>query len=359
MDGTYDFEPLLLERLTHYQSGTRVIHSAPCGVLPEPTPPIFGDSHPQALIHVALLDGNTLVGALVVSMEAASRDWTADDVSLTESVASIARSAVDLDRLRIREHSLRSSFLSALLPRHAKVIPGLETSIIYRPADAEAGVGGDFYDVFPIDSDRTALVVGDVSGRGMAAAFQVAALRNMLRFALCQRGSLVDAVRLVNSVVVKNEILTDFATMFVAVYDATDKTLTYVCCGQEPALLRRRSSDQVVLLMPTAPVVGIDEDLPFEERTVELESGDLLLVYTDGLTDVGLPACQLSSVSRLIQTLRHCRPPFSAQGSLDSVMVGVIDYAKQGCRSANNEILVEQACEFKDDVCVMAIVFTE
>ena len=190
-----------------------------------------------------------------------------------------------------REHNIAAQLQGALQPELPGALSGLAVSKYYEPSlSEEAGVGGDFYDCFHLDTNkrRAALIVGDVSGKGLAAAIQVAAVRHGLRAALYMVNQISDAVGSLNDMLVEQEALAAFATLFVGIYDSTSRTLSYVNCGQEPALLRRAATGAVEELASTGPILGCFTGVDFPEKTVILEPGDALAIFSDGLTEVGI-----------------------------------------------------------------------
>lgn len=230
-----------------------------------------GTSFPVAYSAAPILENGTVLGAVV----------TFADIS--------ERKVLERERERIaeRERNIAQQLQAALTPSIPDQTSGMALAKYYKAALEEAGVGGDFYDVFPVDKGCTALVVGDLSGKGLAAATQVATVRNMLRYALYRARTIAGALEGLNSLLAEQELLTGFATLFVATYDSMGRILTYVNCGQEPALVRRAAGGSVELLPPTGPVLGTFEGAIFEERKMTLEPGDVLAVFTDGLTEVG------------------------------------------------------------------------
>ncbi len=147
----------------------------------------------RALLRVALRrDGE--VSALTGAMAHGPRAWTADEAALLAEAATQTRAALDLAQVRRREQAIAATLQDALRPRLPERVPGLDLADFYRPALDEAYVGGDFFDVFPLDKSLIALVVGDVSGKGLAAASQVATVRNMLRYALYRGTGVAEAV---------------------------------------------------------------------------------------------------------------------------------------------------------------------
>ena len=227
-----------------------------------------------------------------------------------------ARKAVETERERLaeRERNIAQTLQAALTPALPERVPGLALAKYYEAALKESGVGGDFYDVFPVDKGCTALVVGDLSGKGLAAASQVATVRNMLRFALYRARTLVGALQSLNSLLAEQGLLWGFATLFVGAYDGAG-TLTYVNCGQEPALVRRAGTGQVEHLVPTGPVLGSFEDATFEERTVVLGPGDALAVFTDGLTEVGRSRTAMLNIEGVADLLSRAAVPDEVVGA--------------------------------------------
>jgi len=215
------------------------------------------------------------------------------------------RKALEAERTQIaeREHRIAEQLQAALTPSVPGRIPGMALAKHYEAALAEAGVGGDFYDVFPMDKGCTALVVGDLSGKGLAAASQVATMRNMLRYALYRARTLAGALGGLNALLAEQGLLTGFATLFVGAYDSGAGTLTYVNCGQEPALIRRAVGGAAEHLAPTGPVLGSFDGAIFEARTVMLGSGDALAVFTDGLTEVGRSRTQMLGIEGIADML--------------------------------------------------------
>lgn len=248
-----------------------------------------GTSFPVAYSAAPILEHGAVCGAVV----------TFSDIS--------ARKALDAERERLaeRERNIARQLQSALTPAVPEHVPGMALTNYYLAALDEAGVGGDFYDVFPMEDGCTALVVGDLFGKGLAAATQVATVRNMLRYALYRARTLAGALGGLNTLLAAQGLLAGFCTLFVGAYDNRAGTLTYVNCGQEPALVRRRAGP-VESLAPTGPVMGSFEGAVFEERTVALESGDTLAVFTDGLTEVGRSRTELLGIEGVAGLLGRC-----------------------------------------------------
>ncbi len=198
------------------------------------------------------------------------------------------RKALEAERAQIaeREHRIAQQLQDALQPPLPGDVPGLAAGKFTRPALEEAQVGGDFYDLFPLDKERYALVLGDVSGKGLAAAQQLALIRNSLRTTLYLSHSPAQAASALNQIVTAHDLLVGFVTAFVGVYDAGTGGITYCSCGHEPGLIRR-ASGTTEEMETTGPPLGVAESARYEEKAVTLSSGDTLLLYTDGLSEAG------------------------------------------------------------------------
>jgi serine phosphatase RsbU (regulator of sigma subunit) len=215
------------------------------------------------------------------------------------------RAAQELARVSDRERAIVGTLQHTLVPSLPEGVPGLDVASFYRAALEEANIGGDFSDVFPVEKACYVLVVGDLSGKGLAAAAQVSTVRNMLRYAVYTAPTIAQAIRGLNRILVLNRLLDGFATLVVATFDFNARTLTYVSCGQEPALLRRRADGAVEELGPTGPILGAVENARYEEREIPLSAGDTFVLYTDGITESGPDRRHLLGVTGLTGLLKQ------------------------------------------------------
>ena len=183
--------------------------------------------------------------------------------------------------------------------------PGLEIATCYQAGSVESLIGGDFYDVFELKPGVSAFVVGDVCGKGLQAAAHISTISQMLRYALYSSPSPREAVSELNEIVSTHHLLPSFATLFVGVFESASRTLRYVSCGHEPALLvRAGASPTVSLLNPTGPILGVFKDGAFEETSLILQKGDGVVVYTDGLVECGPARSDQLTEGRLMDVLR-------------------------------------------------------
>lgn len=293
----------------------------------------------RSLVRAPLAPGRVMT-ALAVAMADTPRRWTANEIMLVEAIASQAQAAQEAARVQQRERRIAAALQDALQPPIPAHVPGLALAAYTKPALDEARVGGDFYDVFALDKELYAVVIGDVSGKGLAAAGQLATVRNMLRGVLYQHRRAGEAVTNLNTIVTAHDLLQGFVTLFVGLYDARSGEIVYTSCGHEPGLLHRAGDGWVSLLEPTGLPLGVWENAAYTEGRVTLSPGDLLLLYTDGLSESGPTRRDLLGTDGLTRALRaHAIEP-DAEAAAARIIAEAGDYA-QGV--------------FRDDVCALLL----
>lgn len=206
-------------------------------------------------------------------------------------------------------HDIQMSFLPERLPE----VPGFQLAALSLPAKE---VGGDFYDAIPLPGGRTALVIADVSGKGVPAALFMALSRTVLRANSLVPRSARDAVSEANMLIAEDAKSGMFVTLFYAVADPGEKTLTYVNAGHNPPLLFRAGDGRPVGLKGTGIILGVMPEAEYGEETIHLASGDLVLLYTDGVTEAINPGEEQFGEERLIETVA---------GSLDRPPAEIVD----------------------------------
>jgi phosphoserine phosphatase RsbU/P len=151
-------------------------------------------------------------------------------------------------------------------------------------------VGGDFYDFVALPENRLAFAVGDASGKGLAAALMISNVQSSLRTAALFAGSNRAAVlKAVNRQVYGSSLASRYATLFYGIFDGATHTIDYVNAGHNPPMLIRPDRSIVWLETGGAPV-GLFPDSTYEEGSVQLNPGDLILAYTDGVVEALNPA---------------------------------------------------------------------
>lgn len=259
---------------------------------------------------------------------------------ITIDITARKEAEAEAERLRAREHRIAEELQAALQPPVPAEVPGLALAVCATPALEEAAIGGDFYDVFALDKEVYAVVVGDVSGKGLAAAAQLATVRNMLRGVLYQFHAPASAAASLNTIVTMHDLLIGFVTVFVGLYNARSGEIVYASCGHEPGLLHRFATGEVAPLMPTGPPLGIAENAAYDSGRVTLASGDMLLLSTDGLSEAGPTRLDLLGMDGMARLLRECAAEADTQAAADSLVAAAQAYA---------------GGIFRDDVCTLLL----
>jgi sigma-B regulation protein RsbU (phosphoserine phosphatase) len=186
---------------------------------------------------------------------------------------------------RTRELELAREVQERLFPQACPPIAGLDYAGACRPA---LGIGGDYYDFIRLSGTRLGIAIGDVSGKGIAAALLMATLRAYLHGqTLCRVTDLADVMVTLNRLVYDSSSANRYATFFYAQYDAPTRGLEYVNAGHNPPLIFRTWGDrQDILRLETGgPVIGLMPDCCYRQGRVTLEEGDVLVLFTDGITE--------------------------------------------------------------------------
>ncbi|MEU6476865.1 SpoIIE family protein phosphatase [Streptomyces sp. NPDC047017] len=236
----------------------------------------------HSYLAVPLIARGEVLGALDLKRTRDPRPFSEDDVLLARELA--ARAAVQIDNARWYQNA-RDTALTlqrSLLPRHPSVTGGLEVASRYQPAGATTEVGGDWFDVIPLEDDKTALVVGDVMGSGIGAAATMGRLRTATK-ALASLD--LDPARLLEHL----DRITDgldhsIATCLYAVHDPRLRQCRIANAGHLPPARVRPGRPPELLDLPTGVPLGVG-GVAFSTTTVSLEPGDQLVLYTDGLVE--------------------------------------------------------------------------
>jgi phosphoserine phosphatase RsbU/P len=195
-------------------------------------------------------------------------------------------------------------------------------------------LGGDCYDFMPLADDRVAVLVGDASGKGLAAALMIASVQSSLRTAAQFSGNdLAELLRIVNFQAYNSSLANRFATMFYGVYDRASRVLRYVNAGHNPpAVIRQDGSAR--WLEPTGAPVGMFPDSTYQERFVQLYPGDLVIAYTNGVVEATNPEEEEWGVRGLLKAAAAQESQLS-QGADDLVqrIFNSMDDFSRGCQN--------------------------
>ena len=213
-----------------------------------------------------------------------------DDLKLAEELARRAAIAIDNSLVHAELRKTARTLQESLLPPHLPAARGLELAATFRPAGAGIEVGGDFYDIFETAPDQWGIVVGDVCGKGAEAAALTALTRYTVRAAAMYERDAAGVLRVLNEALLRQRGDYRFTTLVYCVLDLTgERPLLRVACGGHPRPLRLHADGRAEAIGVKGPLLGVLAHATFEEATLELEHGDALALYTDGLTDALAP----------------------------------------------------------------------
>ena len=331
----YDEWPVNLLRksvLNLQESGEDGLLSQPPGLKVYSVPSDHNNQTLQA-VHSALLmpisANGRLQGLISLGRRLSDLPYAPEDKRLLLVVSSQMGSFIEnmelLSRLVEEERAARELEMAAEVQRHLFPADGLEDDAleIYGTCLPARGVGGDYYDYFDTGDRRTCIAIADVAGKGIAAALLMSTVQASLRCQLISGDkSLVNIVSSMNRLLQRSTGDGDYATFFLAQFDKRTHGLTYVNAGHNPPMLVHavRASPRVsgeLLHVPSiprfpsnraarttaslavseaeepvvrrlttgGPIIGTFLDGPYEQETIQLQSGDMLVVYTDGVTE--------------------------------------------------------------------------
>ena len=270
---------------------------------------------PECMVVILGRDGRK-VGALMLGPRLSEEPYSGEDQRLLASVASQAATAlenmrlaeeiagrIETERRAAREMEIACEVQSRLLPQSAPVLKTLDIAACCIQARA---VGGDYYDFLNLGPDRVGLVLADVSGKGVHAALLVANLEAYMR-SQCSMAPLepVRMLQQVNQLLYASTAPQHYATLFFGVYHDTTRELLYVNCGHNPPIWLRPDGS-VTRLGATATVIGLFERWQGSACRAHLDPGDLLVVFSDGVTEANRGEEEFGEV-RLIGELRENR----------------------------------------------------
>jgi PAS domain S-box-containing protein len=238
----------------------------------------------DSLMGLPLLAEGEVTGVLVVAA-AAPRHFTPDDINLLRLAADRVALAVDHARVYEREHRIAETLQRSLLPDRLPQLPGLTVAARYLPAASEAEVGGDWYDVLPTPGGGVGLVMGDVAGKGLAAASMVGRLRSALRAYALEGHDPARVVEQLNRLIWTEEDQAQMATLIYVVVDPVSERLHWVNAGHPPPLLVTDGGPPRYLEGGGSVPLGVLPFPEFEEVTAELDPGTTVVLYTDGLVE--------------------------------------------------------------------------
>src|SRR6266852_1426086 len=238
----------------------------------------------------------------------------------------------------IHDVELAAQVQRLFLPVDKPVIDGLEIAGMMRPA---RGVGGDYYDFIPINAHTIQFVIADVAGKGVPAALLMSATAATMQLEANRDRNMLDIVERLNTGI--HSVSDDgerFVTLLLAELDVQKRTVQYVNCGHNPALLFRAQTGEVTRLNSSCAPIGISSENSCELASADLTPGDVLAFYTDGVTEAENQSGEELGADRLSALVRR-----GSSSSAEALMTDIFHNVADFCSGVG----------FNDDVTVLVV----
>ncbi|MDD5494666.1 MAG: SpoIIE family protein phosphatase [Dehalococcoidia bacterium] len=193
----------------------------------------------------------------------------------------LRRTTAEKERVE-KELEIARGIQQSFLPESPPVIEGVELAALSLPAKE---VGGDFYDFIPVGLNKWGLVIADVSGKGVPAALFMALSRTLVRASVSDTVTASETICKANEQITENDRSNMFVTLFYGVLDPVKMSLTYVSAGHNPPIKLSRGAQDMIMLKARGVALGVVPDMRLEEKEIALDSNDVVVLYTDGVTE--------------------------------------------------------------------------
>jgi len=306
-----------------------------CGIGADcPLPPMLQKIFESpALLGLPLIARGHIVGAMLVDHPALGGQVDQRRLNILSGIAHQTALAVENARLLAeasaaermeRELEVARGIQTSFLPDTFPSVPGWDVAAFYRAARQ---VGGDFYDFFQVDEHRWALVVADVADKGVPAALFMALCRTLLRAVGSNRRTPVETLIRVNEILLRDTRSELFVTIWYGMWDTETGKVAFTSAGHNPPLVIR-ADGSAELLHARGIALGVVPKIKLEEQEIALKPGDLLVAYTDGVTEAlrsDFTEFSVVGLQSTVASLRHKPAHDVAQGvlrAIDSFVAG-------------------------------------
>ena len=309
-----------------------IIHrSRAYGYLMSTAVPILGsDGKPVALViidlsmdHVDKRVNQVVLGISLMTLVVVLLGLAGYYFFVSRFIVSPAERQIQAEEERIHaELNVARKIQADALPSVFPAFPGRTDFDIYALMDPAKEVGGDFYDFFLVDETHLAVVIGDVSDKGVPAALFMMTTKTLLKARACLGGTPSEILRDVNDQLCVGNQSGMFVTVYFAVIDLTTGECHSANAGHEHPALRRKGGRFELVKYDHDPMLGLMPGLTYSDRGFRLSSGDTLLVYTDGVPEAKNPGGQMYGMSRMMDAL-NCARDGDAAGLLGDLRADV------------------------------------
>jgi sigma-B regulation protein RsbU (phosphoserine phosphatase) len=266
----------------------------------------------RSLMAVPLQTGKEIIGIVYIDSPSILRQFTKDDLNLLTVMANVAAVRIEHTRLAEMERAKQimardldqaAEIQQGYLPTVAPTIKGLDLAGHNAPCRT---VGGDYYDFFPYEGSRVAMVLGDVSGKGMPASLLMMGLQARVQALAEEPKNLASVMTRLNRLTSANCPANRFITVFFCILNGETGELTFCNAGHNPPLIIRGNGEHEKL-EGGGPVIGILPFIEYNEYRVSMDVGDTLVIYSDGVTEAADASDDEFETDRLAEAVRRSR----------------------------------------------------
>ncbi|NIO29112.1 MAG: SpoIIE family protein phosphatase [Candidatus Latescibacteria bacterium] len=298
----------------------------------------------HSLICVPLMVKSELIGVLTVYNKKGESQFTEADQRLLGIIA--AQSAQVVENARLYEEEKEYALVQEqirlarqiqidLLPKYPPQVPGYDIAGVSIPAQE---VGGDYFDFMEVDKNKLVVCLGDVSGKGLPASLLMANLQATLRGQTLLDISAGECLTRSNRLLFRSTDPEKFATLFYGVLDAEEHRFCFSNAGHENPILLS-DTDEPVRLAVGGLVLGVSGEFPFEEEMISLKRGDLLVIFSDGITEAGNEEDEQFGDQKLVDLVRKHRSE-SASGLIEKIVEAVREHTDKAQQMDDITIVV-------------------
>ena len=217
-------------------------------------------------------------------------------------------------------HEIQESFLPQEMPN----LDGYDIFALNLPAKE---VGGDFYDFIPISKDKIGVTIADVSGKSVPAALFMAVSRTILRAKAMGNSNAAEVIEDANKLIAEDSDTGMFVTLFYAILDLKNKTMEYVNAGHNNPVLFIRKTGSMECLSAKGIALGAIDTIELEEKKVNLQSGDVIVFYTDGVTEAINDKEEFFGQKRLYKLIKS-HSDLNAEGIVNTIKKEVVSFSQ-------------------------------
>ena len=270
------------------------------------------EQHIRTLIAVPLQTRDHIIGIIYLDSPSLVRQFSVDDLNLLTVMANVA--AIRIEHTRLAEIEQAKQLLArdleqaaeiqqGFLPAVAPILDGVDLAGFNAPCRT---VGGDYYDFFPYPPARVAMALGDVSGKGMPASLLMMGLQARMQVLVDEPKDLAFVMTRLNKITSANCPANRFISLFFCILDGDSGELAFCNAGHNPPLIVRANGDYE-LISGGGPVLGILPTIEYKEYKKQLEIGDTLVIYSDGVTEATDPSGEEFETDRLGKAVSNVR----------------------------------------------------